>query len=312
MFEKSCEFIYDMLSRRIKARKNFLQLTYNEICPPAGSNLICAIAHNRRHAKKNPYLIPDGTKGSYISSNNKPFIEIISSNLNFNSPIELIIGTDAEQKKYAGFLFRQLLLDGLEEEELTESIEALLDDYIPYAQKHFFIDVVSKDGIVSEMIDDKYHIDIEDVYLEREYSIARLFKIHKELFLDTLKEIFNTQQSTIKLDKKLYSFLSSVLIPTMNKNRNAYYLSISTKKMLDEIQSLWKSSVEHELLLETVYHWNGHYEDDADNSSVISSLITANIDYIDNLAKIQLQAEGRPDVNVFINLWHPEMCLDSF
>ena len=312
MFENSCEIIYDMISKRIITRRDYLKLSNRELCPFADTSLISAIVHNRRNDKKNKYLIPDGTRNAYQSGNVTPFIEIISLALRFESPIELIIGNNTERKEYAGYLFKQIILDALEEEKLSVSIEALLDDYIPYAQKHFFLEAMSRDGILSEAINEKYYTDIEEYFVERENAIARLFNIHKDEFLNLLEGIFDTQKDTIKLDKRLSTFMSSVLIPNMSNNQNSYYLSVSAKKMLDEIQQLWKSAVERELLLDTVYRCSGHYEDDADNSSIIEAIIDADINYIDSLANIQLQAEGTPDITLFINRWNPDMCLIPF
>lgn len=312
MFEKSCELIYDMIAKRIITRRDYLKLKNKDLCPYADASLISAITHNRRHEKKNKYLIPDGTRNSYQSGNDTPFIKIISSALKYESPIELIVGDDAELEEYAGYLFLQMILDSLEDKKLSASIEALLDDYIPYAKKHFYLEAESTDGIMSEAIIKKYYTDIEEYPLEREKAIARLFSIHKDEFISQLKVFFEPQPDTIKLDKRLSAFMSTVIIPIMNNNRDNY-VSVSAKKMLNEIQQLWKNALEQELVVDTVYRCSGHYEEDDRISrlSIIEAIIDADITYIDSLANIQLKSEGAPDTTLFMNRWEPYMCLEA-
>ena len=264
--------------------------------------------------KKNKYLIPD--RGEYLlgSGSKAKCIEVIADNLSLSSPTELIIGSKPEIDAYAGSLFRQLLLDALSssDNKTISELEAVLSDYIPYAKASFFIDLYCEKGELAEaVIDEQYHIDIENCILEREYSIARLFEQHQDAFEGMLQDAFSLQKSTFKLNKRLSELVSKKLIPHMLNNRSEYYLGNDAIDMLHRSYTHLINYTEYELAVspEAIGYHQLHI--DYNYSNFINDLVSADITYVESLADIQYKSEGLPDLDLLINRWHPDLCLAS-
>lgn len=313
MYETSCEIIYDMIAKRIQVIKSCNNLR-NEDIFPYDATLISAILNNRRDTKKNVYLFPD--RGEYLldSGRTAKCIEVITENLSLSSPIELILGSKNEIDAYAGYLFRQLVLDALSSEnsKTISELEVLLSDYIPYAKSANFIDLQFEKGEITKVVvDERYHTDIEECVHEREYSIARLFELFGDSFKEMLQETFSLQQSTFKLNKRLSYLVSSKLVPHMLNNRSDYYLGNDAKEMLHRSYAHLIDFSEYEMALsleELEHHQlNAKYS----YSDFINDLVDADIVYIESLADIQIKSEGYPDIDLLFNRWQPDMCLAS-
>ena len=103
MYEKSCEIIYSMISQRIHIKRKSLGLTCANVYP-LDPKLLGAIERNKRHDKKNSYLIPSGRRGII----DVDYVDTISDNLNLENSYELVIGNQDEIASFSGHLFFQL------------------------------------------------------------------------------------------------------------------------------------------------------------------------------------------------------------
>jgi hypothetical protein len=173
--------------------------------------------------KKNPHLLPQPSK-----------IKFIAENLSFSSEFELIIGTAYEPNNYSGCLFYQLIIDALESkgENTKSTLETLLLDYIPYAEASFFCSAFNEVSLIPAALQ-VYYADIDDLFIKRDYAIARLYQLHAYKFKDDFTDIFVEDNNTAKLNKRLSSFVSKTLIPKMAKNRASYLLSANVNTMLN-------------------------------------------------------------------------------
>lgn len=309
MYEKSCEMIYKMIAARVKYRKGVLHLT-NENIFSDDVNIVSAIANNRRHHKKNPYLIPGGSRLDYSTGERKSIIRVICDNLSFESPIELILGTKEELDSYVGCLFMHILHEACSDSDsdTKEMLNVLFCDYIPYAVASFFAKANDHIALIPEPMQ-TYLYSIDDLYLEREYAIARLFAIHKEEFVNGINDVFKKQENTTRLNKRLAKYVSKELVPSMFQKRKPYLLSANATSMLNKTLDIIKEEVDHDLLISTVYTDNYHYED-TELIKISDDFAKANILYVDSLAEIQKKYEKIPDLDVFVNKWKPDMCLN--
>ena len=309
----TCEMIYQMISKRIKARRDFFHLQNKDICPSADANLISAIINNRRDIKKNKYLIPDGVKGTYISENTIPFIDTIASNLSYESTAELLIGTYDELEAYSEELFQRLIKDALvdEDEKISKEINNLLCDYIPYAKASTYFDLQEQHGdITSFVIDKQFQYDIEEYSKLQMYAIARIYEYVKIEFKEYFSEFFKIQPNTLKLNNRLSKFVITKLLPLIKSYRRNIDLIESAKQMLSKSYDklVYYANYELKLSPETIdYHENdiSYYE-----RNTIYEWILAEYDFITKLEEIQKNTEGEPNITLLDNTWNCKMCLN--
>ena len=301
MYEKSCELIYNLISSRIKKRRYDLKRTNNDIYED-DVNLVSAIANNPRHPKKNPYLLPNGNSKDSAINEQSNKIKIIAENLSFSSEIELIIGTTDELNNYSGCLFYHLIIDALESkvENTKSTLETLLLDYIPYAEASFFCSAFNEVSLIPTALQ-VYYADIDDLFTERDYAIARLYQLHADEFKNDFTDIFVKDKNTTKLNKRLSNFVSKKLVPKMANNRASYLLSANVNTMLYNTHKLSVEEIEHNLMISTVYAPDSHEYNDDEINVFGDEFTAANIAYVDSLRKIQEKIEGIPDLSLLMN-----------
>ena len=309
----TCEMMYQMISKRIQARRDFFHLQNKDICPSADANLISAIVNNRRDIKKNKYLIPDGVKGTYISDNTTPFIDTIASNLSYKSTTDLLIGSYEELEAYSGELFSRLIKDALvdEDDSVSTEINNILCDYIPYAKASTYFDLQEQHGdITSSVIDKQFQYDIEKCSELQMYAIARIYEFVSIDFQSIFTEFFHDQPNTLKLNNRFSDFVIAKLLPLIKSYRRNSDLIDSAKQMLSKSYDKLVYYTNYELSLspETIgYHENdiSYYE-----RNTIYDWIIAEYDFISRLEEIQTNEEGEPDITSLYNTWNSEMCLN--
>lgn len=313
MYEKCCEIIYEMIAKRVSYKRKVMQLTNEDIFPD-DVNIVSAIANNRKHNKKNPYLLPGGNRLDSSTGETISIIGAICDSLSFESPIELILGTEEELDSYAGYLFKHILCEASNDSDsdTKEMIETLLCDYIPYAIADFFFeadnDVLFIPKPILEYHDETDDMFIDDIFYERDCAIARLFITHKEAFVSGIKKIFEKQGNTTKINKRLAKYVSKELVPYMFQKREPYLLSANTISMLNETRNINIQETNRELLISTVYS-DPYHNEHTELISIADDLAEANISYVGSLAKIQEKYEGIPSPEVLMNKWKPYMCL---
>lgn len=300
-YQKSCEIIYDMLSSRIKERKIQLKLQNKDICPSADVNLISAIIHNRRNEKKNKYLIPNGVKGTYISENTTPFIDVIAKNLKFNSTVEMLRGSYEELESYAGHFFFQLVKEALvdEDEETKEILTGILSDYIPYAIAFTYNKLLDKHGQIASFVFNENFLSYIDEYdiLETQ-AIARVYINMNDEFESLLDEFFTNQPDTLKLNRRLSTFMTEKVMPTMEKTRHK-------AACIDDVKQRFLSTCE-----KSIYYFNyelmlspeaiGYHENDESyyEREYMDVWLKAEHDYISRLESAQKEIEGPPNTDI--------------
>jgi hypothetical protein len=135
MYEKSCEFIYRMIAVRTSVYKGRYHLKNRDLIPWDPS-LASAIAHNRRGAKRNPYLIPTNTNRSDFPLD---YVKEIASAFKI-SAAEYLWGSEKERELYRGALFATIITDALKDDEAKDVVKKALYEYIPYALWCYFIE----------------------------------------------------------------------------------------------------------------------------------------------------------------------------
>lgn len=191
--------------------------------------------------------------------------------------------------------------------DTKEMLDMLFCDYIPYAVASFIVKADDHIALIPEPMQSSLY-SIDDLYHERECAIARLFAIHKEEFVNGIKDVFKKQENTTRLNKRLANYVSKELVPYMSQKRKPYLLSANVTSMLNKTLDITKEEFEHDLLISTVYTDNYHYED-TEWIKISDDFAKANILYVDSLAEIQKKYEDIPDLDVFVNKWESDMCL---
>ena len=122
-----------------------------------------------------------------------------------------------------------------EDNEIVELINQLLFTYIPYAIADFYISIVDENSVLSSLyVNTKYRYDIEDVVIERDNAIVRLYLIYKQDFEKMLREMFTENHNTVKLNKRFSDFVREKLVPFMLNDRSAYTVTPDVRKLLLE------------------------------------------------------------------------------
>ena len=329
MYEKTCELLYEMISARIRTRRADLKLTNKQICPNADPLIISAIVNNTRNNKKNFYLIPDGTRGTNSSIDRTPLINVIASNLKFNSISELILGNDKEITCYSGKLFSQLVLDTLSYTPIEtdnkikpriaelnatmlhnkDLIDSILFNYIPYAKKSIFYDLNEKYGdITLYLCDGKLIADVDDCIYEQRLAISRLFNITKDEFINSFHSIFINQPNTTKLNRRLLNYVTNDFIPMLQRNILNNIVITDALSMLEKCsnQLIYYSNESTTSSPEIAnYHESALAIYERDN---ISLWFDAALNYINALEDIQMQSEGIPNIHLLESTWNSNIC----
>lgn len=176
MYEKTKQYIFSEIGKRVKKKKKEKKLTYYQLAgyknkeDYKGSlkgqgednavdkqfrynkfdySLITNIAGGRAYPKKNPNLVPD------------LYIEHLSEKLGFTSEKELLWGDFKNENTFQERLFENLMLDVLwgEEEIIKEIFNKVLFDYIPYAEYHSYWQMFVVSEIdMPKMLDKTYKI----------------------------------------------------------------------------------------------------------------------------------------------------------
>ncbi|UDM80949.1 hypothetical protein [Vagococcus fluvialis] len=247
MYEKTKQYIFSEIGKRVKKKKKEKKLTYYQLAgyknkeDYKGSlkgqgednavdkqfrynkfdySLITNIAGGRAYPKKNPNLVPD------------LYIEHLSEKLGFTSEKELLWGNFKNENTFQERLFENLMLDVLwgEEEIIKEIFNRVLFDYIPYAEYHSYWQMF----VVSE-------IDMPKMP-DKTYKIPAYYYQLKE---DDIFEHYETKQRNgityiwNKFESSLLSLINNFLdhsfnIEIQSNGNNKEEKSLYTLKKLDK------------------------------------------------------------------------------
>lgn len=310
MYEKSAELFYSMIAKRIEILRDSKGLSNDEIYEGEG-NLISAIIHNRRHPKKNKYLIPTETSRS---KSPKDYVEIIAWNLNIMYENELLSGSSNEIEAYGGALFYTLISETLEisstaNNDTVDRIINTLMDYVPFAIGNFYIEEKDKHSdIIDFLIDEKFTISIEEFMLVIDMAIARLYSKIEIEFCMLIYNLFAEKANTYKLPKRLEAMVKEQLIPLIESTVSELSLGKEAYRLLKHNFDRGVELFNYELGLspETIgYHEN---ERDYAERQIICDLVKLDAEHANELARIQREMEDKPNLDLLRDKWSPDMC----
>ena len=306
MYELSCNLIYEMISARFRIKKSSLEKTNSQIYD-GEENILSAIANNRRHKKKNKYLIPADTTRSSVP---KEYARRIASALEFGSVSKFLWGNFDEVEAYSGELFSCLIKDALNNEssETVTKIETVLQDYIPYAKASLTFGLVEKHpDIATILIESSFPSDIETVLLTHEEAVSRLFCQLKDDYIISISEYLFQNDSTYKLDKRFSDYVCNHLLPLIENTLSDLSLGSEANKMLRQLNEYYLVSFNSELKSspESLYHTNDR---ELKNRTIIRPLIAATETFVNELEAIQQKSE-EDSWSMIDNKWRSDMCL---
>jgi len=164
-YKRTCEFIYQQASKRVRDRRNEMNLRAKDIFE-SDPKMISRI-ENARRGVNNEYLIPPRVALSLVE------------NLKFTDDTEVYWGSDSEFDLYIEELFVALCLDILEGNriDVKNALHDLLLDYIPYAKCFALREICSSSQIdMHWLLNEKEEELDEKFYRAREESIMRLYR----------------------------------------------------------------------------------------------------------------------------------------
>lgn len=307
-YENSCEFLFNMISQRLRARKYILKKKNKDIYPN-DENLISTIAHNRRNERKNKYLIPAETSRS---SERKNYIPIITNNLEFDSVQEFLWGNVDEIKAYSGALFYWLIIDALEyeNENIQSDIYELLMDYIPFAKAKFSMDFYFEHGDTARiLINEKYLISENDYFEIQSFAIGRLYSQIEYCFTQSLINFLYKRENTLKLDKALSSFVKDSLLPLCKSDLILNPIGQEAIGLLYKSYNQYINNFNYELALSP--EAAGYHENDLDylTRQTIGEVLTENLKHVDKLLEIQEKHDEEHYELIIKNNWEVGMCI---
>lgn len=298
-----------MISKRLILKRAKLNLHNAEIYPD-DENMVSAIAHNRRNSKKNKYLIPGETKRSKEAKN---YVSTMASRLKFDSPQYFLWGNEKEIYAYAGSFFELLIRETLDNEDKNKTtatqIYHVLTDYIPFAMASFYVDVSDDFAVAQFLIDTKYKVKIADWDYQKNMAIVRLYQKIDFVYIQRLENFLYKLTSTQKLDKKLSDFVSIELLPILQESVPSYSIGNEAKGIMERHYKRMLELFDKDLMTSPEARY--YHEDDTTHfeEKIVSDLVKAGSQYVDNLAKIQAKNEETIDMTKTINRWKPELCL---
>lgn len=241
MYEKTKQYIFSEIGKRVKKKKKEKKLTYyqlagyknkedykgslkgqgedNEVDKQFRYNkfdysLITNIAGGRTYPKKNPNLVPD------------LYIEHLSEKLGFSSGKELLWGNFKNENNFQKRLFEKLMLDVLwgKEEVVKDAFNRILFDYIPYAEYHSYWQMFTVGEIDMPKIPDEtytipayyYQLESGDIFAQYEikqknaikytwYKFENYFLSLINYFLDNSFNIESQSNGNNKEEKSLFT-----------------------------------------------------------------------------------------------------------
>ncbi|MBX9041516.1 hypothetical protein [Enterococcus durans] len=216
MYEKTKQYIFSEIGKRVKKKKKEKKLTYYQLAGHKNKkdykgslkgqgednavdkqfrynkfdySLITNIAGGRAYPKKNPNLVPD------------LYIEHLSEKLGFTSEKELLWGNFKNENTFQKILFEKLMLDVLwgREEVRKDVFNRILFDYIPYAEYHSYWQMFIACEIDMPKMPDEtytipayyYQLESDDIFAQYEIKQKKAIKYTWYKFEDYFLNLIN-------------------------------------------------------------------------------------------------------------------------
>lgn len=298
-YEAVAEFFYMKASARVKIKVEESKLKHKEILYSDPKQISRIINNNRQ--RNNNFLINDSAlETSYIDENNKSVPSGLIPSLNYNSPKEVLWGTDEEITNYVHDLFILIWDEVCIKNKLIDA-DFYLCDYVPYAKYStywkllFESDAINDPRFSFKEYDGKmlnfpamFFGIKEDTVIENidsarsdalEFFYARCKDDLFKSFIEFTEEndSFHMLNNTIKNDLVEKRFL-----PLLEKYKpDASSLGLRVKDLILEDLSYCAALV---------------YNHNIENTDYRKQLISASSDYILRLEKIQLSIRKETDL----------------
>lgn len=295
-------FMYKLMSNRIMLRyenkKTKLKGDYSFEDVVNNAEYMGLIKKVKIKNDKNPYLF------SYSIGYQ------IKENLEFNSTNEIIWGNNQEIEEYSPLLFRNIILDILENsgsEEINgkprsyviDVIESNLMNHYEYTLCKFVVEFKSRNDLYDgfkcnyDIIDTKFDRNIEDVFNYRIMAIAKLYDEISDQFINHILNAKEMIDDTKKFDRTLENLIISNIINEIEaleqKDIQGYpiynILNIGMQNLIDSfyMSELYQLGIGPEAI--------DYYTDDLELEKFhsIADFVNNNLEFLDNLSKIQLK-----------------------
>lgn len=247
MYEKTKQYIFSEIGKRVINKKKQKRLTYYQLAgyknkeDYKGSlkgqeedsevdkqfrynkfdySLITNIAGGRAYPKKNPNLVPD------------LYIEHLSEKLGFSSGKELLWGNFKKKNTFQERLFEKLMLDVLWGKEgiIKDIFNRILFDYIPYAEYHSYWQMFVVGEIDMPKMPDKTYKIPAYYYQLREDDIFEQYEIKQR---NAIRYIWYKFEDSLLI--VINNFLdNSFNIESQNNGNNKEEKMLYTLKKLDK------------------------------------------------------------------------------
>lgn len=252
MYEKTKQYIFSEIGKRVKKKKKEKKLTYYQLAgyknkeDYKGSlkgqeednavdkqfrynkfdySLITNIAGGGAYPKKNPNLVPD------------VYIEHLSKKLGFSSGKELLWGNFKNENTFQERLFEKLVLDVLwgEDEIIKDIFNRILFDYIPYAEYHSYWQMFVVSEIDMPKLPDKIYKIPAYYYQLREAEISEQYEIKKRNAIQYIWYKFESYLINLINNFLDHSFNIEIQNNCNNKEEKSIYTLKKLDKKLDKL-----------------------------------------------------------------------------
>lgn len=292
-YDALAEFFYRKASARVKIKVEKSNLKHKEILYPDPKQISRIINNNRQ--RNNKFLINDSAlETSYVDENNKSVSTGLIPSLPFNSPKEVLWGTDKEITEYLHDLFTLLWDEVCVRNKLIDS-DFYLYDYVPYAKYSTYWKILFESDTINDprfsfveydgkmlnfparFFGIKEDTVIENIDSARSEALEFLYARCKDDLFKSFIEFTEENDSFHMLNNRIKSgLIEKRFLPLMEKYKpDASSLGLRVKDLILEDLSYCAALVCNRSI---------------DNPDYRKQLINASSDYILRLEKIQLSA----------------------
>lgn len=295
-YESIAEFFYKKASARVKIKVEESKLKHKEILYPDPKQISRIINNNRQ--RNNKFLINDSAlETSYVDENNKSVSTGLIPSLPFNSPKEVLWGTDKEITEYLHDLFTLLWDEVCVRNKLIDS-DFYLCDYVPYAKYSTYWKILFESDTINDprfsfveydgkmlhfpamFFGIKEDTVIENIDSARSDALEFFYAKCKDDLFKSFIEFAEENDSFHMLNNRIKSdLIEKRFLPLMEKYKpDASSLGLRVKDLILEDLSYCAALVCNRNI---------------DNPDYRKQLINASSDYILRLEKIQLSANKK-------------------
>lgn len=234
-FNNTVSYIYGNCISRVKNRLNELNVPQYSICPEDKS--LVSRFFTGTLTKNNPYLITDKLFSNTDKAGKKcGFFHT----LGFNSYVEVLWGNNQEFKRNLPCIFRNIMIDLLENNsEHGIEMELLLCDYVQYAKYSTLSQIKERDNISLLKYFSVYNDTVSPInmFIYRERALNFLFskKEFSNCFEDSFSKFANDTLTFTKINQSIVSdFIFPVFIPLLKNNLpSSDSLGIRVKNLIE-------------------------------------------------------------------------------